>query len=50
VVATNKDVMNNEILSMKQKSLDIINSIEQHNKIILGCDEILSKLNPERAE
>ena len=50
VVAVSKDAMNNEVLSMKQRSLDIINSIEQHQSIIKGCDEILQILNPEIAE
>ena len=50
VVATNKEAMNNELISMKQRSLDIINSVEQHQSIISGCDEILQRLNPEIAE
>ena len=29
---------------------DIINSIESHQSIIKGCDEILSQLNPEIVE
>ena len=50
VIATNKDAMNSEVLSMKQRSLDILNSVEQHQSIIKGCDEILQSLNPEIAE
>ena len=50
VIATNKEAMNNEVMSMKQKSLDIINSVEQHQSIVQGCDEILQILNPEIAE
>ena len=50
VVAVSKDAMNSEITSMKQRSLDILNSIEQHENIIKGCDEILQMLNPEIAE
>ena len=50
VVAVSKDAMNSEVASMKQRSLDILNSIEQHQSIIKGCDEILQKLNPEIAE
>lgn len=50
VIATSKEAMNNELISMKQRSLDIINSVEQHQGIISGCDEILQKLNPEIAE
>ena len=50
VIATSKDAMNNEVVSMKQRSLDILNSVEQHQSIIKGCDEILQILNPEIAE
>ena len=50
VVAVSKEAMNSEVVSMKQRSLDILNSIEQHQSIIKGCDEILQVLNPEIAE
>lgn len=50
VVSCNKEAMNSEVVSMKQKSQDIINSIEQHQNIINGCDEILKILNPEIME
>jgi hypothetical protein len=50
VIATSKEAMNNELMSMKQRSLDIINSVELHKGIISGCDEILQTLNPEIAE
>ena len=50
VVAVSKEAMNSEVMSMKQRSVDILNSIEQHRSIINGCDEILQVLNPEIAE
>ena len=50
VIAVSKDAMNSEVSSMKQRSLDILNSIEQHQSIIQGCDKILQLLNPEIAE
>ena len=50
VVAVSKNAMNSEVTSLKQRSLDILNSIEQHENIIKGCDEILQMLNPEIAE
>ncbi len=50
VIATSKEAMSSEVSSMKQRSMDIINSIEQHQSIIQGCDEILQILNPEIAE
>ena len=42
--------MNAEILNFKQKSVDIVNSIDRHNSIIEQCDVILHDLNPEFAE
>lgn len=50
VIAVSKEAMNNEVMSMKQRSVDILNSIEQHRSVIDGCDEILKVLNPEIAE
>lgn len=50
VVSCNKEAINSELISMKQRSLDIINSIEQHKDIISGCDQILQSINPEIAE
>lgn len=50
VVACNKDIMSNEIMSMKQKSQDIINNVETHKEIITNCEQILLQLNPEIAE
>ena len=50
VIAVSKEAMNNEVMSMKQRSVDILNSIDQHRSVIDGCDEILKVLNPEIAE
>lgn len=50
VVSCTKDAMNNEIVSMKQRSQDIVNSIQLHKDIIEGCDNILIQLNPEIKE
>lgn len=50
VVSDNKEAMNAEILSLKQKSIDIVNSIEFHKSLITNCDTILTDLNPEFAE
>lgn len=50
VIASSKEAMNNEIRSMRQRSLDIIDSVEQHKNIVKGCDDILKSLNPEIAE
>lgn len=50
VISDSKEAMNAEILSLKQKSIDIINSIDFHKKLISNCDSVLSELNPEFAE
>ena len=50
VIADSREAINSEILNYKQKSLDIINSIDIHKNIIQDCDDILNKLNPEYAE
>lgn len=49
-ISTQRDAMNTEINSMRQKSLDIINSIEQHKKTVQDCELLLQRLNPEFAE
>lgn len=49
-ISTSRDAMNSEINSMRQKSLDILNSVEQHKKTIQDCEVLLQRLNPEFAE
>lgn len=49
-ITTSKESINIEINSLRQKSLDIINSIEQHKKTIQDCELLLQQLNPEFAE
>lgn len=49
-ISTQRDAMNTEINSMRQKSLDIINSVEHHKKVIQDCEVLLQRLNPEFAE
>lgn len=50
VVATNRESMNAEVMAYKQKSLDIINSVEYHKAVVAGCDKILESINPEYAQ
>lgn len=49
-ITTQRDAMNTEISSMRQKSLDIINSIDHHKKVVQDCEVLLQRLNPEFAE
>lgn len=50
VVADSKEAINSEILSLKQKSIDIINSGPHNEKLVVCYDKILVDLNPEYAE
>lgn len=49
-ISTSKETMNTEVMSLKQKSQDILNSIDYHKKIIQDCEILLQRLNPEFAE
>ena len=50
VLSCNKEVINDEVRAFKQRSEDIIDSIEYHKNVIAGCDSIIKVLNPEIAE
>lgn len=49
-ISTSRDAMNSEVNTLRQKSLDIINSVDYHKKIIQDCELLLQRLNPEFAE
>lgn len=49
-ITCTKDVLNTEIQSMKQKSIDAINSVEYHKQRIKACDMLIGQLNPEVVE
>lgn len=50
VISDSRDAMNAEVLSMKNKSLDTIASLDFHKAVVESCDGILAGLNPEFAE
>jgi len=50
VISDSREAMNSEILSLKQKSVDIINSEPYHRSLIQTYDKLLSDFNPEMAE
>lgn len=50
VIADSREAMNAEVVSLKNKSVETVNSIDRHKSIIKACDEILAGLNPEYAE
>jgi hypothetical protein len=49
-IAASRDAMNAEVTAMKQKSVDILTSIDYHRGVVEGCDKLLLQLNPEFAE
>lgn len=49
-ISDSKDAMNAEIMSAKQKSIDVINSVGYHKALIEQYDKLLSDFNPEVAE
>lgn len=50
VVSSSKAAINNEISLMRQKSSDIIGSVDFHKSVISSCEKMLNELNPEIAE
>ena len=48
--STSKEARTSEVTSMKQKSLEIINSVDHHKKVVQDCEILLQRLNPEFAE
>lgn len=49
-ISTSRESINTEITSLRQKSQDIINSIDYHKKVIQDYEILLQRLNPEFAE
>lgn len=49
-IACSRDAMNAEVTLLKQKSLDILSSVDYHKGMVEGCDKLLLQLNPEFAE
>ena len=50
VISDNREAMSAEVMSLKKKSVDILNSVDYHKEVISNCEAILSELNPEVAE
>jgi len=49
-ISDSRDAINSEVLSLKKKSMDIIDSYEKHKSLISVYDNILKDINPEFAE
>ena len=50
VISDSRDAMNAEVVNLKNKSLETINSVDFHKGVVEGCNKILENLNPEFAE
>lgn len=49
-LACARDGINAEVQAMRQRSADIVASIDYHKNVIGVCDKILQQINPEVAE
>lgn len=49
-ISDSRDAINNEILSMRRKSMDIVDGYDKHKNLISVYDGILKDINPEYAE
>lgn len=50
VIACSRESMNSELQSMRQRSVDVVKSVDYHNGLIQAIDKIIQDLNPEEAE
>lgn len=50
LISSNKQIISDEITTLRQRSQDIIDSIDFHNKVVQDCEEFIKVLNPEIAE
>ena len=50
VVACSRESMNSELHAMRQRSVDVVKSVDYHNGMIQAIDKIIQDLNPEEAE
>ncbi|MCM1079678.1 MAG: hypothetical protein NC344_10255 [Bacteroidales bacterium] len=47
MIVCTKEALNTEVHSMRQASVDAINSVEWHKQRISACDTLLQQINPE---
>ena len=50
VIACSRESMNSELQAMRQRSVDVVKSVDYHNAMIQAIDKIIQDLNPEEAE
>lgn len=49
-ISCTRDGINTEIQAMRQRSADVLSSVEYHKGMINVCDKMIQQLNPEEAE
>lgn len=49
-ISCTKEAVANEVSIMKKNSMDVLESVEHHQKMVEACDKMLTELNPEVAE
>lgn len=49
LISASREEMNTEIITMKQKSEEVLRSVEYHKNFLNSCEQMLSILNPEIA-
>lgn len=49
-ISCTRDGINTEVQAMRQRSADVLSSIEYHKGVIGVCDTILQQINPEMQE
>ena len=50
VIACSRESMNSELQAMRQRSVDVVKSVDYDNGLIQAIDKIIQDLNPEEAE
>lgn len=50
VISDSRDAMNAEVVNLKSRSIETINSVDFHKGVVDSCNKILENLNPEYAE
>lgn len=50
IISCNKYAITDELEAIKQRSKDLINSVDHHRRVIAECETALQKLNPDIAE
>ena len=49
LISASREEMNAEILTMKQKSEEVLKSVDYHRNFLASCEQMISALNPEYA-